>query len=87
MTNCGALQYSTSYGVNHDIPELFRSSIYMINCTDIIIARTHITKNGGIGLAMFECTGTVHNTTASNQINNESYTWWWGNVKGVKAKM
>ena len=77
MINCGALHYSTSYGVNPDIPELFRSSIYMINCTDVTIARTHITKSGGTGLAMFDCTGAVHIYDSSftlNQVNNESYS-------------
>ena len=77
MINCGALHYSTSYGVNPDIPELFRSSIYMINCTDVTIARTHIIKSGGTGLAMFDCTGAVHIYDSSftlNQVNNESYS-------------
>ena len=73
VINCGALQNSTSYGVDPDMPVLFRSSIYMVNCTDITVAGTHVTESGGTGIAMFDCTGTVHIYNSSftlNQVRN-----------------
>ena len=60
IRSCGALFYSTSQ--NHSDPDvntLFRSSIYIINSSDVSIVNIAITDSNGTGLAMIDTNGRV----------------------------
>lgn len=61
IQNCGALHYSSGINTTGSTkPELFRSAVYTINSTNISVQFANISRNIGIGLAMFDCNGTIN---------------------------
>ena len=77
--HCGALQSSTSANAstpNH--PQLFRSALYLLNCTDVDLNCVSIVSSIGTGLALFDCNGTVSITNCEFKDNgvskNESFS-------------
>ena len=72
IMKCGVLHNSTTTNTSFEFaPQLFRSGIYMINCSDIHLLHSNITDNIGVGLAMFDCNSVVnvsHCTFSNNKV-------------------
>lgn len=62
FTNCGSLHNSTSVNntCTSEPPQVFRSSLYLLNCTDIEFNAVSITESKGTGLTLFDCNGAVN---------------------------
>ena len=67
--NCGALHNSTtaSYEANNSTL-LFRSTIYILNCTDVALTNVTVRHSLGNGLAFFDTNGTV-------KVENSTFEW------------
>ena len=67
--NCGALHNSTtaSYEANNSTL-LFRSTIYILNCTDVALTNVAVRHSLGNGLAFFDTNGTV-------KVENSTFEW------------
>ena len=67
--NCGALHNSTtaSYEANNSTL-LFRSTIYILNCTDVALTNIAVRHSLGNGLAFFDTHGTV-------RVENLAFEW------------
>ena len=67
--NCGALHNSTtaSYEANNSTL-LFRSTIYILNCTDVALTNIAVRHSLGNGLAFFDTHGTV-------RVENSAFEW------------
>lgn len=60
LLNCGSLQRSTSLNTTvSDPPQIFRSALYIVNCTNIEILTVEISQSIGTAMAMFDCNGLV----------------------------
>ena len=60
LLNCGSLQNSTSLNTTvSDPPQIFRSALYMVNCTNVEILTVEISQSVGTAMAMFDCNGLV----------------------------
>lgn len=61
FTNCGSLHNSTSvHTCTSEPPQVFRSSLYLLNCTDVEFNAVNITESIGTGLTLFDCNGAVN---------------------------
>ncbi len=60
VENCGGQYNSTSMNTtNSSTHLLFKTSIYLLNCTDIAISGVYFAENNGIGLTLIDCDGSV----------------------------
>ena len=58
--NCGALHNSTTASnKDENSTSLFRSTIYILNCTDVTLTYVAVRRSLGNGLAFFDTNGTV----------------------------
>ena len=67
--NCGALHNSTTANCETgDSTVLFRSSIYILNCTDVNVINVSVRHSKGNGMAFFDTNGTVN-------VENSTFEW------------
>lgn len=59
FTNCGSLLESTTRREDFMAMALFRTAVYILNSTNILIESTIFKNNRGIGLALFDVNGHV----------------------------
>ena len=71
--NCGVLHNSTFVDIaNNNSLLLFRSAVYILNSTDIILESVTISHTNGLGLAFIDTDGSINVTNcsfANNRIN------------------
>ena len=66
---CGALHNSTTANCETgDSTVLFRSSIYILNCTDVNVINISVTHSKGNGMAFFDTNGIVN-------VENSTFEW------------
>ena len=75
--HCGVLHNSTSVDIaNNYSLLLFRSAVYILNSTDIILESVTISRTNGLGLAFIDTDGSINvtNCTFTNNSVNENET-------------
>ena len=56
--NCGCLFNSTTKGISEEMV-LFRSAVYILNSSNVIIESTAFMNNRGVGLVLFDVSGSI----------------------------
>lgn len=59
FTNCGSLLESTTRREDFMAMALFRTAVYILNATNVLIESTIFTNNRGVGLALFDANGHI----------------------------
>lgn len=76
LKHCGTIQESASKNiVTSNSTVKFKSSIYILNCTNVSMSRLTIINNSGIGVSFFDTVGKVSVTNSmftGNTVHNNS---------------
>ena len=74
FVNCGSLLESTTRTEDYKSMALFRTAIYILNSTNVLVESTVFSNNRGVGLAMFDTNGhvtVVNSNFTSNSVPQE----------------
>ena len=72
--NCGSLSESTTRTEDYKSMALFRTAVYVLNSTDVVVDSVAFVGSRGIGLALFDTNGRVsvlHSNFTSNTVPEE----------------
>lgn len=69
IRNCGSLQQSTSRENENSTFYMFRSAVYVLNCTSVSVFGCNFVHNYGLGMVIFDTNGLV-DISFSRFINN-----------------